>query len=156
MEIPYKYEGLLKVGGEPITIDDYEGAVADWCEHPNDPLNEEWECWDRAPKTTTITFTFPDRQTVDYQSDNVNLADFTKEKIVEKRLVNVMVGTVIETESERLIRVGAAQGAARMIVELAQEYGFSDEEILRQMQEKIGLSLEEAENYLEQYGKQLV
>ncbi len=39
---------------------------------------------DRTPKTTTITFTFPDGQTVDYQSDNVILADFTKEKIVEK------------------------------------------------------------------------
>jgi len=41
---------------------------------------------DRTPKTTTITFTFPDGQTVDYQSDNVILEDFTKEKIVEKRL----------------------------------------------------------------------
>ncbi len=205
MEIPYKYEGLLKVGGEPITIDDYEDAVADWCEHPNDPLNEEWECWDRAPKTTTITFTFPDRQTVDYQSDNVNLADFTKEKIVEKRLfpyipfyiaryekeiasegdiekaveelayfrdemvrlhregelsddelidlkrfvntiithitngnkneerlVNIMGGTVIETESERLIRLGRTQ----MIVELGQEDGLDGGAILKRLQEK--------------------
>ncbi len=170
---------------------------------------------------------------VDYQSDNVILADFTKEKIVEKRLfpyipfyiaryekeiasegniekvveeltyfrdelvhlhqegelsddelidlkgfvntiithitngnkneerlVNVMGGTIIETESERLMRVGAAQGAtqgaARMAVEMGQEYGLSDEEIIKQMQEKIGLTLEKAKAYLKQYGKQLV
>ncbi len=184
---------------------------------------------DRTPKTTTITFTFPDGQTVDYQSDNVILEDFTKEKIVEKRLfpyipfyiaryekeiasdgdiekaveeltyfrdemvrlyqageladdelidlkgfvntiithitngnkneerlVNIMGGTIIETESERLIRVGADQGAAKMAVEMGQEYGLSDEEILKQMQEKIGLTLEKAKVYLKQYGKQLV
>ena len=170
---------------------------------------------------------------VDYQSDNVILADFTKEKIVEKRLfpyipfyiaryekeiasegniekvveeltyfrdelvhlhqegelsddelidmkgfvntiithitngnkneerlVNVMGGTIIETESERLMRVGAAQGAtqgaARMAVEMGQEYGLSDEEIIKQMQEKLGLTLEKAKAYLKQYGKQLV
>lgn len=180
---------------------------------------------DRTPKTTTITFTFPNGQTVDYQSDNVILEDFTKEKIVEKRLfpyipfyiaryekeiaaegnienvieeltyfreemirlhqagelsddelidmkgfvntiithitngnkneerlVNIMGGTVIETESERLIRLGKIQ----MIVVLGQEYGLNDEEILKQLQEKIGVSLEQAMTYLKQYGKQLV
>ena len=78
----------------------------------------------------------------------------------EERLVNVMGGTIIETESERLMRVGAAQGAtqgaARMAVEMGQEYGLSDEEIIKQMQEKIGLTLEKAKAYLKQYGKQLV
>lgn len=34
-----------------------------------------------------------------------------------------MGGIVIETESERLLRVGADQGAARMIVEMGHEYG---------------------------------
>ncbi len=184
---------------------------------------------DRTPKTTTITFTFPDGQTVDYRSDNVILEDLTKEKIIEKRLfpyipfyiaryekeissegdiekvveelvyfrdelvrlyqegelsddelidlkgfvntiithitngnkneerlVDIMGGTVIETESERLMRVGAAQGAARMIVELGQEDGLDDAIIMKRMQEKIGLSLEQAKVYLKQYGKQLV
>ena len=74
----------------------------------------------------------------------------------EERLVNIMGGTIIETESERLMRVGANQGAARMIVELGQEYGLDDGEILKQMQEKIGVSLEQAIAYLKQYGKQLV
>ena len=70
----------------------------------------------------------------------------------EERLVNIMGGTIIETESERLIRLGRTQ----MIVELGQEDGLDDEVILKLMQEKIGLSLEQAETYLEQYGKKLV
>ncbi len=179
----------------------------------------------RTPKTTTITFTFPDGRTVDYQSDNVILEDFTKEKIVEKklfpyipfyiaryekeiasegniekaveeltyfrdelvrlhqegelsddelvdlkgfvntiithitngnkneeRLVNIMGGTIIETESERLIRLGRTQ----MIVELGLEDGLDDRAILKRLQEKIGLSKEEAKIYFKKYGKQLV
>ncbi len=70
----------------------------------------------------------------------------------EERLVNIMGGTIIETESERLMRMGAA----KMIVVLGQEYGLNDAEILKQMQEKIGLTLEKAKAYLEQYSKQLV
>lgn len=41
---------------------------------------------EKTPKTTTVTFTFPDGQTVDYTSDNVILEELTKEYIVEKRL----------------------------------------------------------------------
>lgn len=41
---------------------------------------------DHTPKTTVITFVFPDGQTVDYRSDNVILEQFSKEDIVEKRL----------------------------------------------------------------------
>lgn len=40
-----------------------------------------------------------------------------------------------------------------MVVELGQEYGLDDEMILKQMQEKIGLSLEKAKFYLGQYGR---
>ncbi len=68
---------------------------------------------------------------------------------MKEKLVNIMGGTVIETESERLMRMGAA----KMVVELGQEYGLDDEVILKQMQEKIGLSLEKAKLYLAQYGK---
>lgn len=180
---------------------------------------------DKTPKTTTITFTFPDGQSIDYKSDNVILENLTKEYIVEKRLfpyipfyiaryerelssegavdnaiedlkyfrdemvrlhqekelsdgevidlmglvntiithitngnhneerlVNIMSGTVLELESERVIK----QSKAQMIVELGQEYGLDDGEILKQMQEKIGLSLDKAKSYLKQYGKQLV
>lgn len=41
---------------------------------------------DKTPKTTTITFTFPDGQAVTYESSNVILEELTKEYIVEKRL----------------------------------------------------------------------
>ncbi len=59
-----------------------------------------------------------------------------------------MGGSVIETESERLM----CMGAAKMVVELGQENGLDDEVILKQMQEKTGLSLEKAILYLAQYG----
>lgn len=73
----------------------------------------------------------------------------------EERLVNVMGGRVIETQTEIWIRQGMEQGEAKMIVELGQEDGLSDEVILNRLQKKIGLSLEDAKAYLEQYGKQL-
>jgi hypothetical protein len=41
---------------------------------------------DNTPEKTTITFTFPDGQNIVYESENVILAKFTKEYIVEKRL----------------------------------------------------------------------
>ena len=71
----------------------------------------------------------------------------------EERLVNVMGGTVIETESERLRREGISQGEARMLIKMGKKDGLDDETILKRMQEWIGLSLEQAAAYLEQYGK---
>ncbi|MEY8392924.1 hypothetical protein AALA98_16535 [Lachnospiraceae bacterium 45-W7] len=186
---------------------------------------------DKTPKVTTITFTFPDGQRVDYESVNVILEEFTKEYILEKqlfpyipfyiaryekemvsggsvedavkdleyfrdgmvklhkegalsddemidlmgfvntiithitngnkneeRLVNVMGGTVVETESEKLvrrgIRQGIYQGKTQMIIELGKEYGLGDAEILKSLQKKLGLSMEDAAACLEQYGKQ--
>lgn len=187
----------------------------------------------KTPKTTTITFSFPDGQKVNYESANVILEEFTKEYIVEKklfpyipfyisryeksivsessiedavmdleyfrkemirlheakelsedelidlkgfintiithitngnkneeRLVNVMGGIVIETESERLRREGReegkAEGKAELIIEMGQEFGLDDAAILKRMQDKIGLSLKQAMEYLEQYGRQFV
>ncbi len=184
---------------------------------------------ERTPKTTKITFTFPDGQEVNYESPNVILEEFTKEYIVEKklfpyipfyiaryekdmisegsienavrdleyfrdelvrlyeaneltenelidlkgfintiithitngnkneeRLVSVMGGTVIETESERLRREGISQGEAKMLIKMGKKDGLDDETILKRMQEWIGLSLEQAAAYLEHYGKQSV
>ena len=85
-----------------------------------------------------------------------------------------MGGTVIETESEKLIRrgreagraegreagraegreAGRAEGKAEEIIEMGQEFGLDDAAILKRLQERIGLSLETAAAYLEQYGKQ--
>lgn len=185
---------------------------------------------EKTPKTTSITFIFPDGQEVKYESENVILEEFTKEHIVEKRLfpyipfyiaryekdiisennienaaedleyfrnemirmhkkgeladdeiidlmgfvntiithitngnkseerlVNIMGGAVIETASEKLIRkgreVGKAEGKAEEIIEMGQEFGLDDAAILKRLQEKIGLSLETAAAYLQQYGK---
>ena len=58
----------------------------------------------------------------------------------EERLVKIMGGIVIETESEKLISQGMLQGQAKMIIELNQEAGKDDEVILKQMKEKLGLS----------------
>lgn len=74
----------------------------------------------------------------------------------EERLVDVMGGVIIETESERLMKQGMRQGEAKMIVEMGQEVGFDDLEILQKLQEKIGVSLEDAKAYLERYRKQFV
>lgn len=63
-----------------------------------------------------------------------------------------MGGTVIETESEKIIKRAKAQ----MIIEIGQEDGLDNAAILRRLQEKIGVSLEKATGYLEQFGKQLV
>ena len=63
-----------------------------------------------------------------------------------------MGGTVIETESEKLIR----RGKAEEIIEMGQEFGLDDAAILKRMQDRIGLSLEQASAYLKQYGKSLV
>ena len=184
---------------------------------------------EKTPKATTITFTFPDGQSVDYKSDNMILEELTREYIIEKklfpyipfyiaryekdivsgndigaavddleyfrdeiirlnneceladgemadlmgfvntiithitngnkneeRLVNVMGGRIIETQSEIWIRQGMEQGEAKMIVELGQEDGLSDEVILNRLQKKIGISPERAKEYLYEYGKQLV
>lgn len=77
----------------------------------------------------------------------------------EERLVNIMGGTVIETESEKLIRQGIRQGIdqgkAQMIIEMGQEEGLDDFIILKKLQEKLELSLDQASAYLEKYGKQL-
>ena len=67
----------------------------------------------------------------------------------EERLVNIMGGIVIETESDKI--------KIRTIIEMGQEIGLDDSEILKKLQEKIiGLPLKRAQAYLEQYGKQLV
>lgn len=154
----------------------------------------------KTPKTTSITFTFPDGQTVCYESENVILEQFTyfrnemlrlnqKQELSdaemidlcgfvntiikhitdgnkhEERLVKIMGGTIIETESEKWIRQGMNQGIqqgiqqgillgqAKMIIELAQEDGLEEAAVLKKLQTKIGLSKEEAEDCMRKYGR---
>lgn len=67
-----------------------------------------------------------------------------------------MGGTVIETESEKLIQKGKAEGKAEQIIEMGQEFGLDDAAILKRLQDKIGLSSEQTADYLKKFGKQLV
>lgn len=61
-------------------------------------------------------------------------------------MVNIMGGTVIETEFDK-IKIWT-------IIELGQEVGLEDSEILKKLKEKIiGLPLTRAKAYLEQYRK---
>lgn len=67
----------------------------------------------------------------------------------EERLVNIMGGTVIETESDKI--------KIQTIIEMGQEIGLDDSAILKKLQEKIaGLPLKRAEAYLEEFSKTLV
>ena len=72
----------------------------------------------------------------------------------EERLVNVMGGTVIESESERLIRIGREDGeekGMRSLVESCQEFGLSISDAVDKLVSKFGLtesaSLEKAQKY---------
>ena len=79
-----------------------------------------------------------------------------------------MGGTVIETESEKLIRKGReagmaagkaegkAEGRAEEIIEMGQEFGLDDAAILKRMQDRIGLSMEQASAYLKHFRESLV
>ncbi|MDE7414738.1 MAG: hypothetical protein K2N44_00165 [Lachnospiraceae bacterium] len=66
-------------------------------------------------KTTIITFTFLDGQTVDYKSDNVILEDFTKETIVEERLFSYIPFCIARYEKE----IASEGNIEKVIEELA-------------------------------------
>ena len=66
-----------------------------------------------------------------------------------------MGGIVIETESEKLIRRGKDEGRAQMLIEISLEEGLDNTAILKKLQDKIGLSSEQAGIYLTQYGRQI-
>lgn len=71
--------------------------------------------------------------------------------------MNIMGGTVIETESEKLIRkgreAGRSEGRTEEIIEMGREFGLDDAAIMKRLQERTGLSIEMASAYLERYGK---
>ena len=83
---------------------------------------------------------------------NTIITHITNGNKIEERLVNIMGGMIIETESEKMIKRSKAQ----MIIELGQEDGISDDVIIERLQKKAGLSFDNAKMYLEEYGKQLV
>ena len=67
---------------------------------------------ERTPKTTKITFTFPDGQEVNYESPNVILEEFTKEYIVEKKLFPYIPFYIARYEKD-MISEGSIENAVR-------------------------------------------
>jgi hypothetical protein len=51
---------------------------------------------------------------------------------------------------------GLEEGQAKEIIEMGQEFGWTDAAILERLQKKLDVSLETAAGYLKQYGKTLV
>jgi hypothetical protein len=84
----------------------------------------------------------------------------------EERLVNIMGGTVIETESERLFRegktAGIAEGEARgeargetrgakATISILLDLDYSSDKIVETMQNKMGITKAQAEEYMKRY-----
>jgi hypothetical protein len=80
----------------------------------------------------------------------------------EERLVNIMGGTVIETESERLIRKGEEIGevrgetrgearGAKATISILLDLNYSSEKIVETIQNKMGITKAQAEEYMKKY-----
>lgn len=59
----------------------------------------------------------------------------------------------IEQGINQGIHQGIHQGEAKMLIKLSREYGMDNESILQSLQDKLGISLEQAARYLKEYGE---
>lgn len=74
----------------------------------------------------------------------------------EERLVSIMGGTIIESESERLVRIGEARGeekGIRFFVESCQEFNLSISDAVEKLVSKFGLSESASLAKAQQYWK---
>lgn len=74
---------------------------------------------------------------------NTIITHITDGNTVEERLVKVMGGIVLETESEKLIKVGEARGeekGIRSLVETCQELNLSLTDTVEKLISKFGLT----------------
>jgi hypothetical protein len=78
------------------------------------------------------------------------------EKIKEDAKMCEELRVLMKEEIKNEIEEAQAKGRAQMLIEVGREDGLDDATILNRLQKKIGLSLEVATSYLEQYGKSLV
>jgi hypothetical protein len=51
---------------------------------------------------------------------------------------------------------GREEGSVRMLIKMGREYGMDDVSLLDRLRKELGISLERATEYLDQYGKSLV
>ena len=91
---------------------------------------------------------------------NTIITHITDGNRAEERLVNVMGGTIIESESERLVRIGMEGGrkegreeGIRSSVELCQEFGLSVTDAVKKLNSKFGLTESESLAKATQYWK---
>lgn len=62
--------------------------------------------------------------------------------------------TMMELERQRYregMERGISQGEAKMLIKMSREFGLDDTTILQSLQDKLGISLEQAAIYLEKY-----
>lgn len=108
-----------------------------------------------------------DKETIIKLSGDV-IREITKNYENVQKVSDMMRGPMIETEArdilnqgrkegmERGMKQGREAGEAKQIIEMGQEFGMDDASILKRIQDKTSLSLEQAMAYLKQYGKQLI
>lgn len=70
----------------------------------------------------------------------------------EERLVSIMGGTVIETESEKITR----NATVRTVIKMGKTMGMDDKQIILKLQEVAEVSEEKAVSYLQMYGHSVV
>lgn len=70
----------------------------------------------------------------------------------EERLVSIMGGTVIETESEKITR----NATVRTVIKMGKTMGMDDKQIILKLQEVAEVSEEKAVSYLQMYGHGVV
>lgn len=62
--------------------------------------------------------------------------------------------TMMELERQRYregMERGISQGEAKMLIKMSREFGLDDTTILQSLQDKLGISLEQAAIYLKKY-----
>lgn len=96
---------------------------------------------------------------------------YSKEHKTDKHVIMTVAGTtnmkldynVIETGDgdmctlfEEIAKEGEVKGEAKGIIETGMEFGISEADILKRLQDKLNVSLQEAQEYLNMFGKQMV
>lgn len=62
----------------------------------------------------------------------------------------------VSTLFDEIAKEGKAKGRAEGIIETGYDFGLSENDILQKLQDKMKISLQQAQEYLEMFGKQTV
>ena len=97
--------------------------------------------------------------------------DYAKEHSVDKSVVMIVAGAancrldynafakgdgVMCTLFDKIAKDGELKGEAKGIVETGYEFGISESDILKRLQQKLEIPLQVAQEYLKMFGKQTV